>query len=172
MAIEFVQGNDNKLERILTNRMSSLAENMDFEAAELLRRHLEKLRKARSETKDSFHSVGSFNAVVLLAADSVSRCKIAYARNGAIVGFEEYSVEDLGNSLPPHVDAYFNKPLEIESREWQYDEFCLVSNFVVDPLQSVDVILVQPDTDVTASIIERIQQKKRKRKQPHVDTVA
>jgi hypothetical protein len=102
----------------------------------------------------------------------VSRCKIAFVREGGIAGFEEYSVEDLADVLPADVDRFLNKPLEFVSREWQYDDFCLVSNFIVDPLQSVDVMLVDRTDNVTQHVIERIQKKKRRRKQNHVDTVA
>jgi excinuclease ABC subunit C len=171
-AISFVQGKDVELENAFTQRMSALAEATEFEAAELLRRRLERVRKARSETKDAFFSLASFNAVVLLQADSVARCKVAYVRQGAVAGFAEYAVAALAEEMTPDIERLLHKPLEIESREWQYDEFCLVANFIVDPLQSVDVMLVQPGADMTASVIDRIQQKKRKRKQSHVDTVA
>ncbi len=171
-AIDFIQGRDRQIEDALTSKMSALAEDMNFEGAEVVRRRLERIRKARSELKESFLSVYSLNAIVVLPADSVTRCKIAYVKHGAIAGFVEYAVESIAESLPPDIERFLNKPLEIESREWQYDEFCLVSNFIVDPLQSVDVIPVQPETDIVGSVIERIQQKKRKRKQTHVDTVA
>jgi excinuclease ABC subunit C len=171
-AICFVLGKDAELDNVFTQRMNTLAEATQFEAAELVRRRLERIHKARSETKDAFFSLASFHAVVVLAADSVARCKVAYVRQGAIVGFMEYTVAALAESLARDVARFLNKPLEIESREWQYDEFCLVANFIIDPLQSVDVILVDPETDVAARVLERIQQKKRKRKQSHVDTVA
>src|SRR5437870_739078 len=69
-AIDFVQGKDEKIEQALTSRMRSLAEEMNFEAAEVVRRRLDKIRKARLEMKESFQAVSSFNAVVLLPADS------------------------------------------------------------------------------------------------------
>src|SRR5438132_6288907 len=46
-AIDFVQGKDEKIEQALTSRMRSLAEEMNFEAAEVVRRRLDKIRKAR-----------------------------------------------------------------------------------------------------------------------------
>ena len=171
-AIGFIEGKDQQIEAGLIHDMNALSAEMNFEAAELLRRRLEKVHKARQESKDTFFSLWSFNCVVLLASDSVARCKIGFVREGAIAGFEEYDVETLADNLARDAEAIFNKPLEITSREWQYDEFCLVSNFIVDPLQSVDVIRVEQAADVAPRVIERIQQRKRKRKQNHVDTVA
>src|SRR6185503_14077161 len=169
-AMDFIQGRDQALEQRLTNEMNALASDMNFEAAEIIRRRLEKIHRARQDMKDTFHSLWSLNAIVLLPTDSVSRCKIAFVREGGILSFEEYPVEQLQDVLPGAIEEVFKMSLEFESREWQYDEFCLVANFIVDPLQSVDVFLVDKTEDVTPRVIERIQQKKRKRKQSHVDT--
>src|SRR5262249_5180366 len=128
-AEDFIQGRDQQIEDALTARMNTLADDMNFEEAEVVRRRLERIRKARSELKASFRSVSSFDAIVLLPSDSVTRCKIAYVKQGAIAGFEEYAVDSLVESLPSDIERFLNKPLEIESREWQYDEFCLVANF-------------------------------------------
>ncbi len=171
-AINFIQGRDSTIEQNLTDEMNALSSDMNFEQAELVRRRLEKVHKARQEMKDTFFSLWSLNAVVLLGSDSVSRCKIAFVREGGIVGFEEYAADSLEEMLPNDLDRFFNKSLEFGSREWQYDEFCLVANFIVDPLQSVDVLLVDQTSDVTSRVIDRLQQKKRKRKQTNVDTVA
>src|SRR5262252_1202034 len=148
-ATAFIQGHDEEIERTLLDEMNDLATEMNFEGAELVKRKLEKIRKARSEMKETFHSLWSFNALVLLPTDSVARCKIAFVRQGAIAGFAEYSVQDIGELLPPDVVRFFNNTLEFASREWQYDEFCLVCNFIIDPLQSVEVIFAVGADDVT-----------------------
>ena len=172
-AIAFIQGHDQQIERELIAEMNTLAAETNFEAAELVRRRLEKTQKARHEMKETFHSIWSFNCLVVLPTDSVFRCKIAFVRQGRIVGFEEYLVETLAGALASEIDRYFSMTLERVSNEWQYDEFCLVANFIVDPLQSVDVIFVDQTVEATAEcVIDRLQQRKRKRKQSHVDTVA
>ncbi len=171
-AIHFIQGRDPEIEDTLCSEMNTLAAQMNFEAAEQIRRRLDRIRRARQESKDTFHSMWSFRCIVLLAADSVARCKMAFIREGGIAGFEEYGVENLAEALPPDIDRFFNNPLEFASREWQYDEFCLVSNFIVAPLQSVDIISFERTDDLASFVIERIQQRKRKRKQNHVDTNA
>src|SRR5206468_2855103 len=140
----------------LIAEMNALAAEMNFEAAEQIRRRMEKFKRARQEMKDTFFSLWSFNAVVLLPADSVSRCKIAFVREGGIVAFEEYAVDALGEALLSDLDRFFKMPLEFGSREWQYDEFCLVSNFVIDPLQSVDVIRIDAIDDVVRRVEERL----------------
>ena len=171
-AIAFIQGQDQEIEDRLAGKMSRLASETRFEEAESLRRRLTKIERARHETKDTFHSIWNFNAVVLLAANSVSQCKAAFVRQGAITAFHEYEVESLQDKMPEDLAACFAGPLDIESREWQYDEFCLVANFIVNPLQNADIILVNPGDDIPQLVLERIQQRKRKRKPIHVDTVA
>ena len=63
---------------------------------------------------------------------------------------------------------FFNGPLNRESSEASYDEFCLVANFIVDPLQSVELLPIRDvDIDVAvlpAKVLDRLQQRKRKRK--------
>jgi excinuclease ABC subunit C len=173
-AIAFIQGHDLQIEQTLVGEMNALAADMNFEAAELSRRKLEKIRKARPEAKDTFHSLWEFNAVVLLPTDSVTCCKIAFVREGGIAGFNEYAIATLEEELPADAARFFNNRLEFVRREWQYDEFCLVCNFIVNPLQSVDVILVEHSDDVVSRVLERIRDnaKRRKRKQNHVDTLA
>ena len=171
-AMDFVQGRDSEIESRLVGEMEKLSAEMNFEAAERVRRRLDRVHKARQETKDTFRAISTFNCVVLMPTDSVSRCKVAFVHEGSVTGFEEYAVETLSETMPADAERFLNKSLEIASREWQYDEFCLVSNFIVDPLQSVDVIPVDRAGDATERVIERIQQRKRKRKQSHVDTVA
>jgi excinuclease ABC subunit C len=173
-AIAFIEGRDADIEEALLKKMENLAADMNFEAAEKSKRAMEKIRKARTEMKETFHSLWDFNAVVLLPTDTVSRCKIAFIRQGGIVGFEEYAVDAVLQALPADAERFLHNRLEIGSREWQYDEFCLVCNFIVDPLQSVDVLRIRSAEDVTPRVVERIQEnaKRRKRKQHHVDTVA
>src|SRR5215467_4888361 len=111
-AIAFIQGHDAEIERTLLDEMNGLAAEMNFEGAELVKRKLEKVRKARSEVKETFHSLWSFSALVLLPTDSVARCKIAFVRQGAIAGFAEYPVQEIAELLPPDVDRFLNNRLE------------------------------------------------------------
>lgn len=171
-AMSFIEGKDQDLDASLAKHMSDLAAETKFEEAELMRRRVDKIHRARHEYKDTFFSVWDFNYLVVLASDSVSRCKIAFIRQGRVLGLLEYDVESLGETLPGDLRRFFEEPVETGSSESQYDEFCLVSNFIVDPLQSVDLLPVRELETLPAQVIERIQQRKRKRKQTHVDTVA
>ena len=171
-AIAFIEGTDSELENALLKKMNDLAAATKFEEAELVRRRLDKIHRARQEYKDTFFSVWKFNYISVLPSDSVSRCKIAFIRECRIVAFEQYEVESLHESLASDLHRVFQMPVEPDALGTRYDEFCLVSNFIVDPLQSVDLLPVRDIETVPALVIERIQQRKRKRKTTHVDTVA
>jgi excinuclease ABC subunit C len=163
-AIAFVEGRDEDLERESVQRMNDLSAEMKFEEAELIHRKLDKVRRARQEYKDVFFSVWNFNYVAVLGSDSVSRCKIAFIRRGRIVGFEEYDVETLSEVFAADIKRYFEGPAEKESGDVTYDEFCLAANFIVDPLQSVDLLPARDLEKLPEQVIAVLQQRKRKRK--------
>lgn len=159
-AIAFIEGRDEALHSMLTEKINSLAAEMKFEDAELVHRRLEKIRKARQENKDTFFAVWNFNYVALLAADSVSRCKIAFIKGGRIVGFQQYDVSTLADTLRPDLERFFSAAADSDS-ETVYDEFCLVSTFIVDPLRSVALFPIGDDMEsVPGKIIERLSSKK------------
>src|SRR5262249_25273288 len=118
--------------------------------------------RARQETKETFRSVWNFDYLALLPAGSVARCKIAFIRAGAIGGFEEYEVEKLAELLPLDLDRVYSGPLAEGQREWQYDEFCLVCNFILDPLQSVDLIEVSRSEGFAVTVQKRVQERRKK----------
>jgi excinuclease ABC subunit C len=161
-AMLFIEGRDGEVESSLMAQMNNLATEMKFEDAEVARRRLDKLHKARQEYSDKFFSLANFNFVAVLAAASTSRRKIAFIRQGQIVGFEEYEVASLKDSLAADLHRFFNEPIE-QSTDTQYDEFCLVSNFIIDPLQSVDLLPLQNLEDLPACVLESIE-RRRKRK--------
>jgi excinuclease ABC subunit C len=163
-AIAFIEGRDEEIERRFVEKMTDLATETKFEEAEVVHRKLDKVRRARQEYKDTFFSVWSLNYIAVLASDSVSRCKIAFIRQGRIVGFEQYDVETLQERLAPDLQRYFAAPAEKESGDAIYDEFCLTVNFIVDPLQSVDLLPALDIDKLPEQVIARLQQRKRKRK--------
>jgi excinuclease UvrABC nuclease subunit len=163
-AIAFIEGRDEDVEGGFVQKMNDLAAETKFEEAEVIHRKLDKVRRARQEYKDTFFSVWSFNYIAVLASDSVSRCKIAFIRQGRIMGFLEYDVETLQEMLAPDLQRCFAAPPEKESGEAIYDEFCLAVNFIVDPLQSVDLLPALDIDKLPEQVIARLQQRKRKRK--------
>ncbi len=174
-AVAFVEGRDEDIDRTLVEKMNNLATDMRFEEAEVIRRKLDKIHRARQEYKDTFFSVWNFNYLVILGSDSVSRCKIAFVREGRVAGFEEYDVDSLEQVLDNDLQRFFDAPADRNSAENTYDEFCLVSNFIVDPLQSVDLLPVREREGLPKHVTDRIRQfqhRKRKRKPTHADTVA
>jgi excinuclease UvrABC nuclease subunit len=170
--IAFIEGRDTELAQSFAQKMNQLSADTKFEEAEVIHRKLEKVQRARQEYKDTFFSVWKFNYLAVLGSDSVSRCKIAFSRQGRIVGFEEYEVETLKDSLAADVNRFFTGPIERNIGDATYDEFCLVANFIVDPLQSVDLIPVGEISTLPDQVIDRLQQRKRKRKQSLVNTPA
>lgn len=168
-AMLFIEGRDSEMENSLLAKMNDLATEMKFEDAELSRRRLDKIRRARQEYTDKFYLLENFNFVAVLAAASTSRRKIAFIRQGRVAGFEEYEVESLKDTLASDLHRFFDTPPEKGSTDSRYDEFCLVSNFIVDPLQSVDLLPIRPDEDIVQRVLEIIEQRKRRRKRDNAD---
>src|SRR5438034_6941828 len=170
-AIAFIEGRDEDIGRGLVAKMNDLAAQMRFEEAEMVRRKLDKIHRARQEYKDTFLSVWTLNYIVVLASDSVLGCKIAFVRESRIVGFEQYEIESLNERLAADLIRFFEMPIGRDSNRSQYDEFCRVSTFIVDPLQSVELLPARDLERLPQRVIERLE-RKRKRKPIHVDTVA
>ena len=84
----------------------------------------------------------------------------------AAEGFEQYEVETLEEAFGGDLHRLFEEPIERDSGGATYDEFCLVSNFIIDPLQSVDLLPVRAIEELPPLVIERLQKRKRKRKEP------
>jgi excinuclease ABC subunit C len=171
-AIAFTEGRDEDIERAFTRRMNELAAETRFEEAEAIHRKLEKFRRARQEVKDTFFSVWKLNYVALLPADSTARCKIAFIRESQIVEFMQYEIETLKDTLPADLNRVFHTALPPGAGETTYDEFCLVANFIVDPLQSVELLPADDIDRLPERILERLQQRRRRSKPAPVNTVA
>jgi excinuclease ABC subunit C len=160
-AIGFIEGRDEEIEQALVQKMNALAAEMKFEDAKVVHRRLEKIHRARQEYKDTFFSVWKFNYIAVLGTDSVSRCRIAFIRGGRVVGFEEYEVASLREAFDADLQRLFSGPAE-KTADVVYDEFCLAANFIVDPLQSVELLPV--GGNMSEQVLQRLQQRKRKRK--------
>jgi excinuclease ABC subunit C len=159
-AIGFIEGRDEQTEAALVQKMNGLATDTKFEDAEIVHRRLEKIRRARQEYKDTFFSVWKFNYVAVLGTDSVSRCKIAFIRGGRVIGFEEYEVASLREALEADLQRVFSEPVE-KATDVVYDEFCLVANFIVDPLKSVYLVPADDSAAVLPQVIQWLQRKKK-----------
>src|SRR5438552_4804061 len=122
-AIFFVEGRDEEMEHSFIVKMNEMASEMKFEEAEIIRRKLDKIHRARQEYKDTFFSIWKFDYIAVLGSDSVSRCKIAFIRQGRIVGFEQYEVETLKETLTADLDRCFGGTVEKDSADRTYDEF-------------------------------------------------
>ena len=160
----FIQGRDDEIESSLMTRIGDLAANTQFEEAEALRRKLEKVRRARQEIKETFRSVWDFDFLAVLPSVTVSRCRIAFVRAGAIARFEEYEVDQLAEPLARDLAEVYSGSPSHTNREWQYDEFCLVSTFLLDPVQTVDLIPLSRCEDFVLQVQTRIEERRKKPK--------
>jgi excinuclease ABC subunit C len=158
-AIAFIQGHDEELEKALVARINAFAADEKFEEAEIERRKLEKIQRARKESKDKFASVWGFDYLVLLPSDSTVRTKVAFVRSGSIVKFQDYETATLGDVLPADVAETLSGTPPKANREWQYDEFCLVASYLVHPLKSVELVKVG-DKDLAEFLVRRASRKK------------
>jgi len=163
-AIAFIQGHDDEVERGYLRAMNDLSAEMKFEQAEVLKRKLDKIQRARKEYKDAFFSVWNFNYIAVLGSDSAARCKIAFIRHAQITAFEQFDVATLKETLGEALHRVFDAPAEPASGDAAYDEFCLVANFIVDPLQSVDLLPVSEPDGLPDQVLNRLQQRKRKKR--------
>ena len=154
-AIAFIQGDDEKLEAPLVARMNALAAEEKFEEAELVRRQLEKIQRARKEVKDKLPSIWGFDYLVLLPSDSTTRTKVAFVRAGNVIGFEDFDSSLIPDSLPDEVARRFSGAEDPVNRNWQYDEFCLVANYLVHPLKSVELVRVETGMDLAGYLRKR-----------------
>ena len=154
-AIAFIQGREGLVEEELLGRIGSLAAEEKFEEAETLRRQLEKVQRARKEVKEKFPSVWTFDYLVLLPTDSTARTKVVFVHGGSIIGFEEYESETLAESVPGEVVERFGGAPSATNQDWQYDEFCLVANYLAHPLKSVELIRLEVGLDLAERLKKR-----------------
>lgn len=151
-AIAFIQGREDEVEQELLARIGTLAAEEKFEEAEALRRQLEKVQRARKEVKDKFPSVWTFDYLVLLPTGTTARTKVAFVRGGSIVGFEEYDTATLVESLPAEISRVLSERPVPATQDWQYDEFCLVANYLVHPLKSVKLVRLEEGVDLASHL--------------------
>lgn len=163
-AMRFIEGKDDVLQEAVLAEIERLASNEKFEEAEIQRRRLEKLRAARQELKETFPNIWSFDFLALLPSETTARTRVAFVRAGNILGLEDYDSAAIATALPADLGRWYESPLPRGSREWQYDEFCLVAGYLVDPLKSVELIPVSTKEEVTRRLEARMKAKRR----PHL----
>ncbi|HEX5000211.1 MAG TPA: hypothetical protein VFY29_18465 [Terriglobia bacterium] len=163
-AVAFVQGLADPGERELVDTIERLAAETRFEEADAARRKLDKLRRIRQEHKDTFRSIWAFNFLGVLPARTTARRRIAFIRQGHIAGIEEYETATLPETLPPDLARYYEGPMPPVNREWQYDEFCLVSDFMLNPLESLDLVPVDAGASLADEVARRIEARRKVRK--------
>jgi len=168
-AIAFIQGHDSDIEQAWVAEMTKLAAETRFEEAEALRKRLDRLHRARGESKDVFPAIGTFNYVIVLPSATSSQLKVAIVRGGAIVAFRNFEVATLRTSLAEELARCFDPDTPAPQGDSLYDEFCLVCTFMVKSLQAVPLI---PYTgiDETIAAVEKQRGEKQKRRSSTTQT--
>jgi excinuclease ABC subunit C len=162
-AMEFIQGHDEAIEQPWIAEMTDLAAETKFEEAEAIRKRIERLHRARHETKDVFPAIGTFNYVIALPSSSSLHLKAAIVRGGAIVAFREFEVATIRASLAEELKRCFDSDSPLPESKWLYDEFCLICTFMVKSLLAVPLI-PYTGAEETATEIEKRSQKRKKQK--------
>ena len=118
-AIEFLKGNDNKTEEILTQKMKSYAELENFEKALEMRDYLKIVQKLKDRVVANIPKCISFDAFAYVSDGQRGAVCVLTIRNGKILGIEDFSVNDGSLSeietLQEFILAYYdNKKLPQE----------------------------------------------------------
>ena len=164
-AMAFVQGHDSDIEQAWTAEMTQLAAETRFEEAEALRKRLDRLHRARGETRDVFPAISTFNYVIVLPSETSAQVKIAIVRGGAIVKFGAFEVATLRDTLSGELARCFDPANPPPQGDWLYDEFCLVCTYMVKSLQAVPLI---PYTGVEETVAAVEKQRAGRKKRPAV----
>ena len=162
-AAAFIQGQEATIDQAWVAEMTSLAAETRFEEAEALRKRLDRLRRARAETRDVFPAIHTFNYVIALPAETTAHTRIAIVRGGAIVAFRSFERATLHDTLCEELAKCFDPAVPLAVSESLYDEFCLVCTFMVKSLQAVPLI---PFTGVEETVAAVEKQRKEKKKRP------
>jgi len=168
--IAFIQGRESEFEARLLEQIGSLATDEKFEEAEALKRKLEKIHRARKEVKDTFPSIWGFDYLVLVPSDSTARTKVAFVRAGSIMALEDYDTATLPETLPSVVAQRFSDPVPDVRYDWQYDEFCLVANYLLHPLKSVELIRLDANLDLSGHLKKRLARQPKEHPEQTIDS--
>jgi excinuclease ABC subunit C len=160
-AMAFVQGNDAAIEQPWIAEMTRLAAETKFEEAEAIRKRLDRLHRARHETKDVFPAIGTFNYVIALPSVTASHLKVAVVRGGAIVAFRDFETATLRTTLTEELARCFDPEMPSPESNSLYDEFCLVCTFMVKSLLAVPLIPYTGIEETIAAVEKRIRKKKK-----------
>lgn len=80
--------------------------------------------------------------------------------------FGDYETALLADVLPHEAAQVFSGRQPALHREWQYDEFCLVANYLVHPLKSVDLVQVGPGMDLGEYLKKRVSRNRERTTSP------
>ena len=163
-AIQFVQGNEQETVSRTLDEIEKLAEETRFEEAERLRRKLERIKRARTECRETYPDLWRFNYIAVMDSGTVRTKKIALVLEGHIVTFEEHGVDDIEETLTLMARAHLSVQTMPVPPELHYEEFCLVSSFLKRRLASVQLVPLGDPGETAAEVARLVKKKQAERK--------
>lgn len=92
--IEFLRGRDEKVKRLLKEKMENSAERLDFESAIVYRRHLEALNKLYPDTVTALPRELSGEVFVIRTRGDKCAISVLRVRGGLVLGGDNYEISD------------------------------------------------------------------------------
>jgi len=139
-AITFIKGQDEELRQPLVQEIERLATNTHFEDAARLQKKVERIERARKDHRGAYHDLWAFDCMVVMEAGSTRRRKVAFVRGGAILALEEHEIGEIQSTLEDSLKRHTGESGSKNSLEQWYEDFCLVSTFMTQPVKSVKIV--------------------------------
>ena len=156
-AIRFVEGREHETVSRTLDEINQLSEQMLFEEAGRLRKKLDRISRARKEHRQNYFDIWRFDYMAVMASSTVKKRKVALIRQGRFVAFEEHDVDGIEDSLGALIRAHPAGATLADGTEHRYDEFCLVSKFLIRPTASVKLFVLRSPEATASEIAGEIQ---------------
>ncbi|MBE7082240.1 MAG: excinuclease ABC subunit UvrC [Clostridiales bacterium] len=110
-AVEFLKGNDNQVEAIITEKMQNYAQAENFEKALEMREHLKIIKKLKAKVVANLPRDLSLDAFAYVTDGEAGAVCALTLRSGKILGIEDFSINDASisdsESLQNFIIAYY-----------------------------------------------------------------
>ncbi len=118
-AMDFLRGNDQEVEQIVTEKMNNFASVENFEKALEMRDNLRIIKKLKDKVVSNIPKDVSYDAFAYITDDEFGAVCVLTIRSGKILGVQDYSIMDASispvESLQDFIVAYYsNKSLPDE----------------------------------------------------------
>lgn len=162
-AMEFLKGNDTKVEKIIFDKMQNYANDENFEKALQMRENLKIIKKLKSKVVANIPKDISFDAFAYVTDGEAGAVCVLTLRSGKILGVQDFSMHDAGldsfESLCDFITVYYKNQklpdqilINIDSEE--LEEF----NKYLNTLYNGKTIIVQPKISTKNNVIKMAEE--------------